>query len=147
MKAVDMLGRGADWLVLPDIVAGGLRSLDFSLSWIDRLCGVAPLLLAVQDGMAETDIVPLVGPELGIFVGGSTDWKVATIPLWGRVAARARCWLHVGRVNTVRRIRLCAAAGVDSFDGTSVTRFAVTLPQLDNALRQRDFFPPEEAGR
>ena len=35
--------------------------------------------------------------------------------------------LHVGRVNTARRIRLCAEAGVNSFDGTSATMYACTL--------------------
>jgi hypothetical protein len=35
-----------------------------------------------------------------------------------------------------RRVALCAMAGADSIDGTSVTRFASTLPLMDNAIRQ-----------
>ena len=35
-------------------------------------------------------------------------------------------------------IRLCAATGVDSVDGSGVSRFAAALPPLDLARRQAD---------
>ena len=35
----------ADWLVLPDIVAGGLRSLELSCRFFNRCLSVAPLVL------------------------------------------------------------------------------------------------------
>ncbi|EXJ13883.1 hypothetical protein [Imhoffiella purpurea] len=139
MRAVDLLGMHADWIVLPDIVAGGHRSLELSLSWLERLRPLgAPLLLAVQDGMSTTEIAPLIGPDLGIFVGGSTEWKLATALDWGRLAHAHGAHLHVARVNTARRVRLCAAIGASSFDGTSASRFAVTLPLLDAVRRQPD---------
>lgn len=59
---------------------------------------------------------------------------------WGALARDTGCYLHVARVNTVRRVRLCDAAGADSFDGSSVTRFACNLPRLDFARRGRDLF-------
>ncbi len=136
---VELLGAQADWVVMPDIVGGGRASLDYSLSWRERLAGVAPLLLAVQDGMTVDDVRPLVGPQLGIFVGGSTRFKLGTMAQWGKLADERSCWLHIGRVNSARRIQLCAAAGARSFDGTSASRYAKTLPVLDNALRQPDF--------
>lgn len=37
LRAYGALARGADFVVLPDIVAGGLRSLEFSLNWRVRL--------------------------------------------------------------------------------------------------------------
>lgn len=46
------------------------------------------------------------------------------------------CYLHVGRVNTKKRIRLCQEAGADSFDGSGVSRFSAHLPVLDSAVRQ-----------
>jgi hypothetical protein len=61
--------------------------------------------------------------------------------MWGSLARRRNCYLHVGRVNSQRRIAICAAAGADSFDGTSVTRYAVTMRPLDAARRQSDLFP------
>jgi hypothetical protein len=39
-----------------------------------------------------------------------------------------------------RRLMDCQDAGADSFDGSSVTRFASTLPRLDNARRQAPLF-------
>lgn len=141
MRAIDKLGEGADWIVLPDIVAGGRASLDYSLLWMERLRGIPTrLLLAVQDGMEIADVKSHLSPAVGIFVGGSTEWKTATAGAWGSVARRRNCYLHVGRVNSVRRIRLCAAAGANSVDGTSASRFAVTLPTLDAASRQADMF-------
>jgi hypothetical protein len=139
-RAVEALGHGADWLVLPDKVAGGLESLDMSLTWLPRLRGVTRLLIAVQDGMVEADIRPYLADDVGVFVGGSTDWKLTTMRRWGELARAAASYCHVGRVNTVRRIRLCQDAGVDSFDGTSVSRFACNLPKLDAAIRQQHLF-------
>lgn len=141
-RAFELFGERADWVVIPDIVAGGLASLDFSLSWIDRLNGCKRLLLAVQDGMTTEVIRPLLSDRVGIFVGGSTDWKLATAIEWGQLAHEVGCYMHVGRVNIVRRIRLCAAAGADSFDGTSATMFSQTLPMLDLARKARDLFAP-----
>lgn len=145
LRAVDKVGEHAEWIVLPDIVMGGQRSLDLSLSWLDRLAGLPTrLLIAVQNGMTVDDVRHYLNPSVGIFVGGDTQWKETTTQEWGSLARRRNCYLHVGRVNSQRRIRICAAAGADSFDGTSVTRFAVTMRPLDTALRQSDLFPASE---
>lgn len=137
---VALLGEKADWIVIPDVVGAGLESLRFSLSWFDELEGVAPLLLAVQDGMEPSHVVSHLHGRCGLFVGGSTEWKLATIETWGDVARECACYLHVGRVNSKKRIRLCHAAGVDSFDGTSVTRYATTINSLEAARQQPDLF-------
>jgi hypothetical protein len=116
LLAVDRLGEGADWIVLPDIVAGGLASLEFSLRWKERLRGMPTrMLLAVQNGMQINDVASLLSPAIGIFIGGTTEWKEATAQAWGSVARRRHCYLHVGRVNSARRICICVAAGADSF--------------------------------
>jgi hypothetical protein len=131
------------WIALPDIVVGGLDSLALSLAWLARLrahdafAGQA-LMLVVQDGVGPEDVAALIGPLLGIFVGGSTEWKLATMKQWAALARSRDALCHVGRVNTARRIRLCAAAGVDSFDGTSASRFAGTLWPLELARQQLD---------
>jgi hypothetical protein len=141
LVAVDRLGEGADWIVLPDIVAGGLLSLDYSLRWKERLRGMpTKLLIAVQNGMQIDDVASLLSPAVGIFIGGTTEWKEATAQAWGSLARRRHCHLHVGRVNSARRIRICAAAGANSFDGSGVSRYAEALPRLDRATRQDDLF-------
>lgn len=125
MRAFDILAIAADWAVLPDIVAGGLASLDMSLSWLPRVRGACPLLLPVQDGMTDRDVCGLIGPDLGVFVGGSTDWKELTTAKWAALARTHGAYIHVGRVNTRRRIRLCIESGVDSVDGTSASMYSV----------------------
>jgi hypothetical protein len=133
---VAQLGAGADWVVAPDIVAGGLKSLAYTEAWLPRLTQYHALV-AVQDGMEEADVRPLLSPgRVGLFVGGSTEWKVATIPQWGRLAREAGCYLHVGRVNTAKRMRLCMVSGANSFDGTSVTKFPKTLGLLERTRRE-----------
>jgi hypothetical protein len=42
---------------------------------------------------------------------------------WGSLARRRHGHLHVGRVNSACRIRICAASGADSFDGSDVSRY------------------------
>ena len=136
-RAMDKLGDGADFVVLPDIVAGGLESLYHSLEWLDRLRDYNGLfLLAVQDGMRVEHIEPFVGKRVGVFVGGTTDWKLDSLPSWARLAHKHGAYLHVGRVNTARRIRYCSGFGVHSFDGTSASRYATTVLPLDFARRQ-----------
>jgi hypothetical protein len=141
---VEHLGCAADFVILPDIVAGGEASLDLSVSWIPRLRGIRKLLLPLQDGMTAHDVGMVLrqNVQVGLFLGGSTEFKLREIYGWGMVAAAWKRYYHVGRVNTARRIRLCAEAGADSFDGTSVTMFSCTLPLLESARRQPSLLAP-----
>jgi hypothetical protein len=140
-QLIDRLGAQADWIVLPDIVAGGLASLALSTRWLNRCLSICPLvLIAVQDGMREADLAPVVGRSVGIFLGGSTEWKLANMLRWGAFCAERNIHYHVARVNTERRIWLAAASGADSIDGSSAARYAVTLPLLDRAMGQADLF-------
>ena len=132
-----------DWLVLPDIVAGGLRSLELSMRYVNRCLAQSPLvLIAVQNGMEPDHLAPLVGPHVGIFLGGTTEWKLDRMPVWGEFCAEKRVHYHVARVNSIKRMSLAASCGADSVDGSSASRFAVSLPKLAYAARQPDLFVP-----
>jgi hypothetical protein len=141
---VDRLGRQADWIVAPDIVAGGLNSLRLSLCWLaPLLVRTRMVLIPVQDGMEPGALLNIVMPKrVGIFLGGSTEWKLARMVEWGQWCAARGIYYHVGRVNTLKRFRLAHIAGADSVDGSSVSRYAVTLPPLDFASRQWDMWAP-----
>ena len=65
-------------VIVPDIVAGGLASLERSAFWRDTVPTEFAAYLAVQDGMTEADVVPELRRYQGIFVGGSLAWKLAT---------------------------------------------------------------------
>ena len=133
LKALDLLGAEADFIVIPDIVAGGERSLEFSLTWINRVRPYGRMmLLPVQDEMTVDMVEPHIAPDMGLFIGGTTEFKERTIPLWGAFS----CYVHCGRVNSRRRLKLCKHAGVDSFDGSGPSRFVKHARRMDAELRQ-----------
>lgn len=142
---VDRYGCAADFVVLPDIVGGGMKSLKLSTSWIGRLRNMRQLLLPLQDGMCPEAVGNVLREHrnVGLFLGGTTEYKLQEMYGWGMVANSWRRWYHVGRVNTARRIRLCAEAGATSFDGTSVSMYACTLPLLDSARKQPSLLAPD----
>lgn len=111
--------RRPDFVVAPDIVAGGVASLDFSLRWAERLAGlgVRHLYLAVQDGMTQEH---LDGAALqrftGLFVGGTLAWKLRTGEAWTRYAHRLGKRCHIGRVGTPNRLRWATRIGADPID-------------------------------
>lgn len=130
-----------DWICLPDVVAGGAASLSLSTRYLNRCLSVAPMVLvAVQDGMEAADLEGIVGPNVGIFLGGSTPWKLANMAVWGRFCAQRGLHYHVARVNSIKRMSLAIAAGASSVDGSSASRFACTTPMLTYAARQTDLF-------
>jgi hypothetical protein len=135
---VQRYGRDADFIVIPDIVMGGELSWHLSQAWLRKLrrwplIKRVRLMIAVQNGFDPALIEPFLSPRVGVFVGGDTDWKLSTMADWASIAHRKGGQCHVGRVNTARRIALCGKAGIDSFDGTSATKFAVTTKPLERA--------------
>lgn len=95
-----------------------------------------PLAYVAQNG-AES--LPFPAEASAIFIGGDTEWKESDAAL--SVIKRAQkkgLWVHVGRVNSKRRINHFALAVVDSVDGTGVT-FAPdrVMEQLTRWLAQK----------
>jgi hypothetical protein len=143
--AYGRIGAGADWVVIPDFVGNAIETLRMLRIWYCKIQHPRKLI-AVQDGMEPADVLPYLKRGGGLFIGGSTDWKLQTLPKWGALAASLKCWLHVGRVNTVRRIRHCQQAGADSFDGTSATRFSKNIPRLTRSLNQLNLWGDYDPG-
>lgn len=106
-----------DFVVCPDIVAGGLASLTLSLEWADRLEHYGfRLALVVQDGMTPDDVASVIDRFAVVFVGGTLDWKLDTMKMWADFAHANACECHVGRIGTRNRIHAAKRAGVDSVD-------------------------------
>ncbi|MEG1028582.1 MAG: hypothetical protein RSE34_00700, partial [Brevundimonas sp.] len=81
-KAFELLGADADFVIAPDIVAGGRKSLDMSLRWIERLGPARRILIPNQDGLEPEDFADIVSDRIGVFHGGSTEWKIANMQKW-----------------------------------------------------------------
>lgn len=109
-----------DFVCLPDIVAGGLASLDLSLTWAPKAASYGhKLALVVQDGMTEQNVDDALsgGEPVGvIFVGGTLAWKLKTGAQWVRFAHERGMRCHVGRVGTAKRVRWAKRIGCDSID-------------------------------
>ncbi len=140
IDALRRFGPQADFVVVPDIVMGGDESLQRSRLWLPHVLRHTRLgLLAVQNGMTPDLVRSMIGARVGIFVGGDTPWKERTMFTWAQLARECGSYCHVGRVNTARRVRLCQMAGVDSFDGSGVSRFGKHLDVMERALSQAAF--------
>lgn len=109
-------GVSPRWVLVPDVVGDRLGTLE---KWHRFAPGVAeygwPLAFAVQDGMTPEDVPDNAAV---IFVGGTTQWKWRTAAMWCSTFER----VHVGRVNTYRRLWQCQDIGAESCDGTGWTR-------------------------
>lgn len=105
----------------PDVLCGAaatLTSSRYMLPWI-REIGF-PAALVAQDGLEELD-VPWDDFDV-LFLGGSTEWKLGRACRW---LAREAQWrgkrVHMGRVNSLKRLRYAKRIGCDSADGTKLT--------------------------
>lgn len=142
-RSVERVEVAPDFVVVPDVVAAGEQSLAFSVSWVPRLTGLAPLYLAVQDGMTLTMVAAELAPFAGLFVGGTLGWKIRTGEQWVHFAHLVDRRCHIGRVGTPRRVRWAKRIGADSID-SSLPLFAErNLAPFLEALgveQQRDLF-------
>jgi hypothetical protein len=109
---------GCYMAVLPDIVAAGQESYDFSMEAVDRfnLPRALPWYFAVQDGLGQ----PLhdeMGLDWihGIFLGGSNSFKLQA-PWWAGVAHSHGKRFHYGRAGTPHKVSHALRVGADSCD-------------------------------
>jgi hypothetical protein len=109
--------------VCPDVVGDARATLALFGQWRDEVAAAGyPIAFVGQDGAESTD-VPWDRLDAW-FVGGSTAWKLslASADLIGEARRRGK-WCHVGRVNSLRRLRWCVEAGANSCDGSSMSMF------------------------
>jgi hypothetical protein len=101
--------------IVPDIVAGGMRSLDYSLGWLARLPKKWPWYLAVQDGMDAKAVEKVIGLFDGLFLGG-TDALKLTAWAWSQLAHEQGKKFHYGRAGTLRKLQHAYNVDADSCD-------------------------------
>jgi hypothetical protein len=114
---------GCLWVVAPDVVADAPATLALFDAWAPRIRALGfPLAFVAQDGLARA-AVPWEGFDC-LFLGGSTAYKLSGELMELALEAKQRGKLvHMGRVNTLRRMTYAHMLGADSIDGTSFSRF------------------------
>jgi hypothetical protein len=123
-----------DFVVAPDIVAGGAASLERSREWLSRLVDMGPVYLVVQDGMEPACVPTLAEGFAGLFVGGSLEWKLATGSEWVKAAHAVGLPCHIGRVGTPERIRWAQRIKADSIDSSLPLWSAENLRRFRSAV-------------
>jgi hypothetical protein len=127
---------GCKFVVAPDVVANADATLRLFSQWWPVLQDYGlPAALVAQDGQ-ESRYVPWDRIST-LFIGGSTTWKLSEHAARLTVEAKRRGkWVHMGRVNSNRRIQYAKAIGVDSIDGSGYARFSrEMIPPALSALR------------
>jgi hypothetical protein len=124
--------------VAPDVVGDHAATWERAASWLPRIreLGV-PAAFVAQDGMNAETFTEWAAFDV-LFIGGTTAWKLSeTARQLVCEAKRHGKRVHMGRVNSRRRLRLAAAWGVDSVDGTLLTYGPdVHLPRLTAWLNE-----------
>lgn len=101
-----------------------------------------PAALVAQNGLEHLD-VPWDTFD-ALFIGGDDAWKLgaAARSLVAEAKARGK-WVHMGRVNSRRRVQYAAAIGCDSVDGTYLAFGPDTnLPNVLAWVRELDHQEP-----
>lgn len=116
------LSRSVRFVVAPDVFdPTGAPCHDATL---DRWAYYGPLIQRhgfTPAFVAQVGATPANLPDDAevIFLGGTTEWKLGvTAKTITEVAKGEGRWVHMGRVNSQRRLRLAAEWGCDSVDGT-----------------------------
>lgn len=109
------------WLVIPDVVGSARRTLEvFDALYLHFQKW--PLALAIQEGQGELDIP--WDRISAVFIGGGDAWKID--PHVRHIIKAAQLLgkrTHVGRVNTPARFAYFDDLGVDTCDGSGVSKY------------------------
>jgi hypothetical protein len=122
----------------PDVIGNWLETLSASKPMFQPIWELGyKVALVAQDGLVNT-MIPWLEID-AIFIGGTTDWKLSLqSAAICREARRRDKWVHIGRVNTLKRIAFAKfVCQADSVDGNTIA-FApsVNLPKVENWLQQ-----------
>lgn len=110
------------FVVAPDVVCDAKATLAQWEWWalVIRSKGF-PAAFVLQDGQDSYDL-----PDAeAYFIGGSDEWKESrAVAVLGQEVKRRGKHLHMGRVNSLRRLRVALRFGCDSIDGSGYSNYA-----------------------
>ena len=122
--------RACLFVVAPDVPFDAKATLETFFETSGAVRGKNfPVALAAQNGLGGL-VIPWAELD-AIFIGGDTEWKLSHEA--ARICWEARSrgkWVHMGRVNSRRRLARAVAMGCDSVDGTFLRWPRTNLPRL-----------------
>jgi len=106
------------FMVAPDCVGDAAATLELSVPYLPTIRQLGYQAAYVSQNGATCESLPWDDFDC-LFVGGDDAWKFSHASLLVLAEAKRRGkWTHMGRVNTIRRLRACLATDFDSADGT-----------------------------
>lgn len=126
LKALSPFSKSCSFVAVPDVVGDSELTLHRFKLWYKAVSYLGfPLAFVAQDGI-ELRVIPWDDFNC-LFIGGTTEWKLSypVIPLIKEAHRRGK-WVHMGRVNSVRRIRYAMSLNIDSVDGTGFSMFSIS---------------------
>lgn len=120
------------FVTLPDIVGDAQRTAELFEHFWTRTQEL-PRALVLQDGI---EYVKIPWDQItAVFVGGSDHFKFSKEALnAARTAKMLGKWVHVGRVNTAKRVNNWLRLA-DSIDGSGISRFDHMLEDVLSQIR------------
>jgi hypothetical protein len=120
------------FVTLPDIVGDAQRTVELFDHFHSRTQEL-PRALVLQDGIERTRI--RWDDLAAVFIGGSDGFKISREAFAAaRTAKMLGKWVHVGRVNTAKRVRDWVGIA-DSIDGSGISRYDHMLENVLEAIR------------
>lgn len=121
--------------VAPDVVGDAGATHERSMPMLGRIRELVPVAYVGQNG-ATPNSLPWERFDV-LFIGGDTPWKLGPEARALVVEAKNRgTWVHMGRVNSAKRLRYAQFVGCDSADGTYLAHGPdENLPKLLRWLR------------
>lgn len=109
---------GCAFATAPDVVGDAVATLKRSVPFLPAIRALGfPVAYVAQNGIEDTD-VPWDAFDV-LFLGGDTPWKLGPIARDHVTQAHAHGKrVHMGRVNSLKRLRYAHHIGCDSADGT-----------------------------
>lgn len=131
------------FVTAPDVVADAAATWERSRTALPliRAAGWKAALVA-QNGIEDMDVAR--GEFDALFLGGDTAWKLSDhARAVSGEAKRRGLWVHMGRVNSLRRLEVAVDFGCDSVDGNflgfgpdqNLPRLLAWLERLSSAPR------------
>lgn len=103
----------------PDVVGNAVETMNQFKGWAEIIKDHGfPVAYVAQDGAEHLEL-----PDCdAVFIGGSTEWKLSKeSEAIMHEAKQSNKWLHVGRVNSLKRCLWADHHGADSVDGTHLS--------------------------
>jgi hypothetical protein len=138
---IKQMKKNCQFIVMPDVLGNWKKTLARFHRHKYRI-DQGKRMIVLQDGATAVDILEIESEIGGVFIGGTTDWKITE----GRKIAielreSSKLWIHVGRVNTINRIHMFHGYA-HSFDGSGLVRFGMLrdlVPRLKQLNKSKQY--------